>query len=60
MGEDNGGKRGGFWGTGIKDTWTKLRGGQNHRREVGMAAVGGEVVGGKCRQLYLDNKIIKK
>ena len=38
----------------------KIKGGWNQGREVGMAGVGG-VVGGKCRQQYLNtNKIIFK
>ena len=43
-----------FSGTTIKDTWTKPRVGWGQGMEVGMAAVG-EVVGEKCRQLYLNN-----
>ena len=39
-----GGKEEGFSGTTIKNTWMKPRRG----------GVGGEV-GGKCRQLYLNN-----
>ena len=55
-----GGKVEGFSGTTIKDTWTKPRG-----VESGEGGEGGwwgrGMVGGKCRQLYLNNnKIIKK
>ena len=39
----------------------KPRGGVESGEEVGIAEVGGGLVGGKCRQLYLNNnKIIKK
>ena len=44
------GRREGFSGITIKDTWTKPRWGWHQGREVGMARVGG-----KCRQVYLNN-----
>ena len=50
-----GGKEKGFSGTTIKDTWTKPRVGWSQGKEVGMAGVGG-----KCRQLYLNNNKIKE
>ena len=60
MGGDNGAKQGGFSETTIKDTWTKPRGGGSRGGKWGWLGWGG-VVGGKCRQLYLNNnKITKK
>ena len=61
MGEDNRGKgEEGFSGTTVKDTWTKPRGGGIRGGRWGWLGWG-EVVRGKCRQLYLNsNKIIKK
>ena len=50
-----GGKREGFSGTCIKDPWTKPKGGQDRGWEVGMGGVGG-----KWRQLYLNNNTKKK
>ena len=49
-----GGKREGFSGTCIKDTWTKPKG-VGSRVESGDGWGGGGVVGGKWRQLYLKN-----
>ena len=56
-----GGKGEVYSGTTIKDTWTKLRGWWwKQGKEEGMEGMR-VVVGGKCRQLYLNNsKIIKK
>ena len=60
MGGDNGGRREGFSGTTIKDTWTKPKRGGIRRRRRGWLG-SGRSGGGKCRQLYLNNnKIIKK
>ena len=53
-----GGKGEGFSGTTLKDTWTKPRGVESG--EVGGDDWGrGRVLGGKCRQLYLNNNKIK-
>ena len=49
----------GFSGTTIKDTWTKPRGVESGEGG-GDGWGGGGVVGGKYRQLYLNNKIIFK
>ena len=55
-----GGRRGGFSGTTIKDTWTNPRQGGIRGGRWGWLGWRG-VVGGKCRQLYLsNNKIIFK
>ena len=51
VGGEDGGKGEGFSGTTIKDTWPKPR---------GVEAGEGGGVGGKCRQLYLNNKLISK
>ena len=45
----------GFSGTTIKNTWTKPRWGWKQGRDDWG---GGGVVGGKCRQLYLNNNNI--
>ena len=55
-----GGIRDAFSGTTIKDTWTKPRWGGSRGGRWGWLGWWG-VVGGKCRQLYLNNnKIILK
>ena len=55
MGGDNGGKEEeGFSGTSIKDTWTKPKGGRIKGGDWGWLGWR-EVVGGKWRQLYLNN-----
>ena len=63
MGEDKGGVRvEGFSETTIKDMWTKPWGrGWKQRGRWGWLGWG-EVMGGKCRQLYFNNTkiIIKK
>ena len=60
-GGDNGGKREGFSGTSMKDTWTKTRGGGIRDGRWGCLGWGG-LVGEKWRQLYLNNnkKPVKK
>ena len=50
-----GGKREGFSGKCIKDTWTKPKGGRIKGGTWGWLGRG-EVVEGKWRQLYLNNK----
>ena len=55
-----GGKGEGFSEMCTKDTWTKPKGGRTNGEKWGWLGSGG-VVGGKCRQLYLNNnKITKK
>ena len=58
MERDNGGKREGFSGTTIKDTWTKPRADGSKGGRWGRLRWL-EVVGGKWRQLYLNNNKIK-
>ena len=59
MGKHNGRKREeGHQGTCIKDTWTKPKRGRIEGGRCGCLGLGG-VVGGKWRQLYLNNKKIK-
>ena len=58
MGRDNGGAEGdGFFGTTIKDTWTKSKG-------LGSGVGGGDGWGGgsdgEWRQLYLNNNKKRK
>ena len=48
----------GFSGTTIKDTWITSRVGRIRGGRWGWLGWGG-VVGGKCRQLYLNNNKIK-
>ena len=55
MGGDNGGEGGRVSRNNYKGHMDKTKGGCNEGREVGMAVVGGRVVGGKCIQLYLNN-----
>ena len=58
---DNGGKRGRIFRNNYKGHMDKTKWGWKQGREVGIAGVGWGVVGGKCRQLYLNNnKIIFK
>ena len=61
MGGDNGSKGEGFSGTYIKDTWTKPKRGRIKGGKWGWLGSGG-VVGGKWRQLFLNNdkKIFKE
>ena len=55
MGRDNGGgEEERFSGTSIKDTWTKPKASRIKGRKWGCLGWGG-VVGGKWRQLYLNN-----
>ena len=55
VGGDNGGKGGeGLSGTCIKDTWATPKGGTIEGGRWGCLGLGG-VVGGKWRQLYLNN-----
>ena len=49
-----GGKAEGFSGTCMKDTWTKPKRGRIKGGKRGWLGLGG-VVGGKWRQLYLNN-----
>ena len=58
MGGDNGEERGKGFQEQLKGHMDKIKGGWNHGREVEMAGVRG-VLGGKCRQLYLNYNKIK-
>ena len=57
MGGDKGGKRGRVFRNNYKVHMDKTKEGWTQRREVGLAVVG-LVVGSKCRQMSLNNKII--
>ena len=50
----------GFSGSAIKDTWTKPSGGGIRGGRSGGWGGGGGVMGGKCRQLYLNKNKTKK